>query len=205
VCTDRTGRGRLCLPLGLIVSFQRFACPGTGVVDRAPASLGALPIGRNAARELLLPLERNECFWIGLSVTPGTAPVALAVAVEQRGGRVLDAISGADWDANRPSTVTVPETLRVTGIRRPDGRLGVFARELADSTGHLCVRLRLRLRFRVARATAGGGAGPVSPVDGEAREAALRLVDYRTFATDTALAPPGPLNLDAGYKGWLLP
>jgi hypothetical protein len=160
-----------------VLSFQRFAWPVNGVVERAPSSLGALPVGIGAARELLLPLSHEECFWIGLGVSPGTPRITLAVAVELSNGEVLDAISGKSWGADQPSMVVVVETPRIEGIRRLDGRVGVFARETRRRADFNCVCLR----FRVA---APGGA---------------------PFAAETGLTPPAPLDPDAGYKGWLLP
>lgn len=184
-----------------MLSFQRFAWPVNGVVERAPSSLGALPVGIGAVRELLLPLAHEECFWIGLSVNPGAPRIALAVAVELRSGEVLDTISGESWDANQPSMMVVAETPRIEGIRRLDGRVGVFARETcggADLNG-------VRLRFRVQVAAAGGANEDAGMRDAEAHEVPLRLVDYATFAAETGLTPPAPLDPEAGYKGWLLP
>ncbi|MEP6587183.1 MAG: hypothetical protein ABJA84_00300 [Polaromonas sp.] len=182
-----------------MLSFQRFARPEAGVVDRAPASLGALPVGLGAAHELILPLADDECFWIGLSVTSATRPIALAVAVELRSRKILDAISGTNWDAGRPTWVIVPDTPRIDGIRRPDGRFEVLARETRDAADGLCVRIRLRI------VAAGGDDKSAAAPDAEICEVPLRLVDYATFAAETGTAPPAPLDPDAGYKGWRLP
>jgi hypothetical protein len=184
-----------------VLSFQRFARPETGIVDRAPASLGALPVGLGVACDLILPLAVDECFWIGLSVTPATRPIALAVAVDLRSGDVLDAISGTQWNVEWPSTVTVPDTPRIEGIRRPDGQLNLFARQTRNNDDPVCVCLRLR----VSAVTADSDDKPIVARDSETREVLLRLVDYVTFAAESGLSPPTPLDPDAGYKGWLLP
>ncbi len=199
--TDWIRPGGLCIPPGLSLSFQRFAWPETGLVERAPPSLGALPVGLSAARELILPLAQDECFWLGLSLTSAAQPIALAVGVELRTGKVIDAISGANWRADRSSTVTVPDTSRIEGIRRLDGRLHVFARDTGHSTDLLCARLMLR----VAAASAAGHDRSVADLNSKPLDVTVRLVDYATFAMNSGMPLPGPLNTDAGYKGWRLP
>jgi hypothetical protein len=184
-----------------VLSFQRFAWPEAGIVKCAPASLGALPVGLSAAQELLLPLAENECFWIGLSAAPATRPIALAVTVELRSGRVIDAISGTAWDADRATSVKVPGTPRIEGIRRADGRFDALVRENATRTEPRCTRVC----FRLAAAKRGGGGTAVIMRHSESRDVLLRLVSYATFAKATGRAPPDTLNPDAGYKGWRLP
>jgi hypothetical protein len=196
---DWFSRGEVRIPPGLVLSFQRFAWPGNGVVEHAPSSLGVLPVGIGAAREILLPLAHEECFWIGLGVSQGVPRIALALAVELRNGKVLDAISGESWNADKPSTVAVEETRRIEGIRRRDGRIRVLARETRNRPDFNCVCLR----FRVAAPV--GAHEIVETRNSEACVVPLRLVDYGTFAAETGLTPPAPLDPDAGYKGWLLP
>lgn len=182
-----------------MLSFQRFAWPADGVVEHAPSSLGALPVGIGAARELLLPLAQEECFWIGLGANQGAPRIALAVAVELRNGKVLDAISGESWDADKPSTAAVEETRRIEGIRRRDGRIGVFARETRRHANFNCICLRFQADASV------GAHVIVGTRNSETHVVLLRLVDYGTFAAETGQTPPEPLDPDAGYKGWLLP
>lgn len=185
----------MVIPPGLALSFQRFQWPEGGVVDRAPQSLGALPVGLGPARELLLPLAEDEGFWIGLGVEPQGKTLALAVAAELSSGTVLDALSGAEWNSDRPTMVVVADTPRIEGIARPDKRLQVLARKSGSEPGSGCVAVRLRM----------GAATPGAARDGEAHEIRLRLVDYATYGRETGCPPPDPLDPDAGYKGWMLP
>jgi len=192
------GQELLIVP-GLRLSFQRFGWPEKGIVDRAPSSLGALAVGRTKNKELLLPLARAECMWIGLSVSPSAPKMLLAVAVELHNGQIIDALSGAAFDPNKPATVIVPDTPRVEGIRRRDGRLNVFAREAPDIDAPLCARVHFQVR-----AHRGQDEFPRKRRS-RARVVALRLVDYQTFASETGRRPPKPMDPDVGYKGWLLP
>lgn len=192
-------RGDLHLPSGLVLSFQRFAWPEGGAVALAPPSLGALPPGISKSGELLLPLARDECFWIGLSREPATARISFALAVELSNGETLDAISGTSWDADRPCSVVPGESARIPGIRRGDGQFSVFAREVSSRTHLVCVRLGLLL------ADEPGMTGPGASFATSPREVDLRLVDYATFASESGLPPPKALNPEAGYQGWLLP
>jgi|JI102314A2RNA_FD_contig_51_1895473_length_1903_multi_2_in_0_out_0_2 hypothetical protein len=192
-------RGNVRIPPGLVLSFQRFAWPVNGVVDRAPSSLGALPVGIGAASELLLPLACDESFWVGLEVSSGAPAMALAVTVQLRNGEVLDVFSGSSWDAERPRMAIVGTTPRIEGIRRRDGRVAVFVRETHASTDIQCDHLRFRVTLLDSDDSfAGTGAAA-------AREVQLRLVDYAAFAAETGLRSPNPLDQKAGYKGWLLP
>lgn len=180
------------------MSFQRFQWPEGGVIERAPASLGALPAGVGRGNELILPLARDECFWIGLSVDPPLSRAALAVAVELRNGETLDAISGTTWNESKHAVVIVPDTPRIEGIRRGDGRLHVFARDTRQACETLCERAR----FLVVNCSA---ARQGRAQDGPEFEVRLRPVDYSTFAAESGTAAPAPLDPEAGYKGWRLP
>ena len=182
-------RGEARLPPGLVVSVQRFAWPEGGVIARPPSSLGALPIGIGQPRDLVLPLAIDECFWIGWSLAPGASSLEVAVAVELGNGAVLDAFTGALFDEARPGTVRVPDTPRVEGIRRPDGRFDVFVRETHDDEGRPCRRVRLHVT--------GGSIDPFA--------VAIRLLDYATFTAESGQPSPPPLDANAGYKGWRLP
>ena len=182
-------RGEVRLPPGLVVSFQRFARPEGGMIERPPPSLGALPIGIGERRDLVLPLAVDECFWIGWSRASAANALNAAIAVEVVGGVVLDALTGEPFDEARPATFRVPDTPRVEGIRRPDGGFDVFVRETHDREGHRCRRLRLHV--------AGGLPDPFA--------VAIRLLDYDAFTAESGQPPPPPLDANAGYKGWLLP
>lgn len=67
------------VPVGpaLVVSFQRYRCPASGLVDAPAASCGALPVLTPGAGVLLVPCPDGEALWIGL--LPGGAGAAVTV------------------------------------------------------------------------------------------------------------------------------
>jgi hypothetical protein len=166
----------------LVLTFQRFRRPASGVIAQIPSSLGALPVGVNPKGKFLLPVADDEAFWIGLGES--SARAELAVAIEPAEGRLLDAISGGPWNPAKPHTVTVPARRWIDGVPRSEGQLNVFTR--APTIGGKTCRA---LRF-VA------GSGPAVRIE---------LVDYAAFTLRTGLSPPEPLDPDTGYKGWRLP
>jgi hypothetical protein len=187
---DWLGQGELRLPAGLALSFQRYALPESGVVERAPASLGALPVGLSPDGRLLLPLARRECFWIGLSVE-AVQPVAIAVAAERDDGVMLDVRTGGAWNASSTVFADLADTLRIEGLRRPDAAFEPLLRDDGEGRGPRCRRLHFWIRS--------GSMRPSAPA------AVLELVDYPTFTALTGLPAPDALDPDAGYKGWRLP
>ena len=102
---------------GLLLSFQRYACPADSIVLELPTSLGALPVGAGA-EGFLLPLAEAEAFWIGVMGGGGPAnPWPLAIAAVDRTGVTLPIASIASKaDAFLP------------GYPRPDGRWGALSR-----------------------------------------------------------------------------
>jgi len=197
---DWISRGRVCIPPGLELSFQRFARPEKNVIGSVPSSLGALPIGLGAAHALVLPLADNEAFWIGLRGVSSSSQITLAVAVELENAELLDAISGKMWDAGRPSKLSISDTPLIAGIRRPDGQWKVFARKTSDSADSPC----FRLLFKVNAECVNGG-DQLTPTSATTRLVALNIVDYAAFVAETGQPPPNSLDLNAGYKGWRLP
>ena len=177
------------------MSFQRFARPENGVVAQVPTSLGALPVGLGAAKDLMIPVADGEAFWIGLSVADPSAQIELAVAVELSDGTILDAISGATWEKARCRTVIVPDVQRLVGIRHYADGFDVFTRTSTSDGLPPCAHLW----FHVAVASSNDAQV------GEPLRVALRLVDYATFQAETGLAAPATLDPDAAYKGWRLP
>lgn len=190
------GRGLVALAPGLLLSFQRFQRPQSGLIDRAPSSLGFLPVGWAATREWLLPLADNECFWIGLGESAATPPRWLAVAVEFGSGAARDAVTGEVWQHSRAGMLPVPGTPLIAGIQRPDGTLAVFARTAVPFPASSCVRIRLYASPQPCLE---------ARCDGDVSMLALRLADYEVFATETGLAAPATLDPVAGYQGWRLP
>ena len=185
---DWLGRAELRLPAGLVLSFQRYALPESGVIETAPASLGALPVGLSRDRELLLPLAPRECFWIGLSAD-AAQPLELAVAVERDDG-LIDVMTGEAWNASAAVRARVPGTPVIDGIRRADGAFDPLLRDDGAEQKPRGRRLQLWVGKLAERA-----ATPVL----------VEFVDYATFSARTGLPTPDPLDPDAGYKGWLLP
>ena len=101
---------------GLLLSFQRYACPADGIVLELPTSLGALPVGAGA-EGFLLPLAEAEAFWIGVM---GGAPAnawPLAIAGVDRTGVALPIAS-----------ITSKADAFLPGYPRPDGRWGALSR-----------------------------------------------------------------------------
>jgi hypothetical protein len=195
-----TDRGQVHLPSRIVLTFQRFAWPSGGVIERAPSSLGALPVGIGVARDLVLPLADDECFWIGVSLAPEVAGRAMAIDVELADGEHIDATTGATFDDERPGLVMLPDTPRIDGIHRQDGRFDVFVRATHHREGRPCRRVRLDIE---PDATIGAAAR--NRRGREPFAVAIRLLDYATFTAETGLPPPAPLDVDAGYKGWRLP
>lgn len=56
------------VPIGpaLVVSFQRYRCPASGLVDATVASCGAVPVLAPGPGLLLVPCPDGEALWIGL-------------------------------------------------------------------------------------------------------------------------------------------
>ena len=99
----------------LLVSFQRFAPSAGEVVERAPQSLGALPVGRGK-ESFLLPLAESEGFWIGAMLGP-SAPTRVRLTVQSRDGK-----------QSRLAELVGPQTAVVAGMIRSDGRFDIFSR-----------------------------------------------------------------------------
>jgi hypothetical protein len=102
---------------GLLISFQRYACPADGIILEVPTSLGALPVGVGAGG-FLLPLAQAEAFWIGVT---GTAPAnswPLAIAGVDRTGVTLPIAS-----------ITSRADAFLPGYPRPDGSWGALSRD----------------------------------------------------------------------------
>ena len=99
----------------LLVSFQRFARSGGEVVERAPQSLGALPVGQGKG-SFLLPLAEAEGFWIGVMLA-ASEPTRIGLAAQRRDGgrsRLVDLVG--------------PQTAVISGMIRTDGRFDIFSR-----------------------------------------------------------------------------
>ena len=185
---DWLGPAELTLPPGLVLSFQRYALPDSGVIEAAPASLGALPVGLSRDGELLLPLAPRECFWIGMRADTAH-PLELAAAMESDDGPI-DVMTGKAWNASTAVRARVPGTPVIDGIRRADGAFDPLLREDGAALRPRGRRLQLWVGKLGERAAA-----PVL----------IELVDYAAFSARTGLPVPEPLDPDAGYKGWLLP
>jgi hypothetical protein len=180
---------RLVAEPGIVLSFQRYLTPEGGVFDRAPPSLGQLPLGLGSGGDPYLPLTRDECCWIGLSVIPGAEDASLSILAVQAGAE-FDILSGKR-QADTALRIGASDRRRIDGILRSEGRFIPIIRE-ANRLKIPGVSLLRCFAFAAGEANARS-------------EAAIRLVDYQTFSIETGLDPPGSPDPDAGYKGWLLP
>ncbi len=166
------------------LSFQRFQWPPGGIIRDAPRSLGALPVGQDGGTEWLLPVAGGEAFWIGVNAERA---VELAVKADMQQGEALDALSGRPWAPRTAQTVAVQQFLVIAGLRSRD-ILWAFSRTADDTTAPACRAISFFER------------------DASLNELAMvRLVEYADFAERTGLAPPAPVDPNAGYKGHRLP
>jgi len=101
---------------GLLLSFQRYACPADRIVCGLPTSLGALPVGAGA-EGFLLPLAEAEAFWIGVMGGATANPRSLTIAGIDRTGVALPIAS-----------ITSEADAFLPGYPRPDGRWGALSR-----------------------------------------------------------------------------
>jgi hypothetical protein len=101
----------------LLVSFQRYVRPASGVVTRAPGSLGALPVAA-AASEFLLPLADGEAFWIGV----------MSPALDLKAVRLEAVLS--DRRQSLELRRTAPDLAVAAGVERPDGSFDVLDRSV---------------------------------------------------------------------------
>ena len=99
----------------LLVSFQRFAPSAGEVVERAPQSLGALPVGRGK-ESFLLPLAESEGVWIG-AMLEASEPTSVRLVAQSRDGR-----------QSRLAELVGPQTAVIAGMIRSDGRFDIFSR-----------------------------------------------------------------------------
>jgi hypothetical protein len=169
----------------LTISFQRFEAPAGGLIQEPPSSLGALPVGETDRGEWLLPVADREAFWIGVNAEPAAE---FAVRVDTQRDGVLDALSGGRWDAPAPQVTRVAAFVIIAGIPRGDGWLWAFTRRPKGEAAPACLAVALVVRNEHHQ-------GIVE----------VRLVDYPDFSAQTGRPPPRAINLDAGYKGFLLP
>ena len=85
------------------------------MVERAPQSLGALPIGQGKG-SFLLPLAESEAFWIG-AMLEASEPTRVRLAAQSREGR-----------QSRLAELVGPQTAVIAGTIRADGRFDIFSR-----------------------------------------------------------------------------
>jgi hypothetical protein len=160
----------------LVVSFQRYALPETGLIEgELPSSLGALPVAA-VGRRFLLPVAFGEAFWIGLAME---ARVALQL-------RLTPVPAEGQAEEER---IALPRVRAIPGWRRQgDASLRPFTRS-GTAVSMSLAELRL-----VAEA------GKYPPAT-----ATIELVDYPAYAARSGQPAPDQLDPEAGYKGYLLP
>lgn len=177
------------------MSFQRFAWPSSSVIVAAPPSLGALPVATFAdAGTALLPVARGEALWIGLDPLGVGTDAQLAIVARLASGRVIDVLSGSDWDEHEARTVSPLTRERIEGIARRDGAFDVIGRSPADDAAS-CTSLAF---YVSTAATLAKRVDPLSRV-------AIEFVDYVAFHRRSGSDPPEPLDPTAGYRGHRLP
>jgi len=188
-------------PSGLVLderlhaSFQRCARPPTGYFDRPPTSLGALPIAPDATGSLFLPMGEREAVWIGFTTVRAQSAVVVSVAVETHSHGTLDTISGRPWSEESFTSFTVRGHYAVNGIYRDDHSVWAFQSDLGSGAIPCCKAFIFHLPF--------GGMLPKAKHISKATQ--IQFTTHRDFFTLTSCQPPSPLDLNAGYRGWLLP
>jgi hypothetical protein len=173
----------------VILSFQRFARPISGVIGRAPSSLGALPVAVGPGGVFLVPVADGEAVWLGLESAAEGEFARVTIMARLSSGRDVNAISGKPWMGRSEPSRSVPPAQFVEGIPRADEQLAVFARPWDSAPGSGCDALLMIVTSRQQR-------------DLRYR---FELVDYGRFTTISGLEPPQPMDPGNGYQGWLLP
>jgi len=218
----------------LRVSVQRYPLPESGVLDEAPRSWGALPVALASNGDAMVPLDRGEAIWIGLTVPreeEGPAGVCVHVTATGTDGSHVDVPSGVAA-ASGAMGVMVPPTASVTGITRSAGGWFAIARVVADGSSaraigslevvavptrsmHVPEPLRKDLPLHSMALGSGPSRLTVTTCDDgtdadawdQTRRTALTvaLVSYEDFAAASDLPLPGPLEASEPYRGWRLP
>lgn len=175
----------------LALSFQRYPCPGSGVLQQLPRSWGALPVAASGARGLLVPVAEGEAVWVGLSAPPGAPACELRVLAHLRPGGPTDAVSGAAGAdaAGDLAVLRVPPRRHLEGVARRAGGWWSLARVPPGPEAPGCSSLVLWPRP--------AGRSPEPPWT-------VQLVDPAAFTELTGAEVP-PLAPDAPYGGWRLP
>jgi hypothetical protein len=196
--------GGLHIPLGLLVSFQRYPRPAGNIIIETPSSLGTLPVGMDQNGHFVLPVADNEAFWIGLDPLETESTIWLSVGIDIAGLGVLDPISGKTWVCGGQSVIKVIKTGWINGIRRPDGCFDSFTRISADKRHHWCKELIFYILVEQSENKILVQPSPTSVGTSKCRFRIV-LVDYEIFAKRSGQKSPTPLDLRAGYQGWRLP
>jgi hypothetical protein len=176
----------------LRVSFQRCLRPAHGIHRAPPRSLGALPIGRNAEGELLVPMALNEAIWLGVSTLGDSAYLLVGAATEKHG--LVNVRSGRPLAEDGASHFSVSGPSAIQGIFRDSTTWWAFQRAPAEKAA-VCHWLFLGPS---SAPPSGRNAAPFFQ-DG------IHLVDYDDFSRATGLEAPKPIDPADGYGGWLLP
>ncbi len=142
----------------LLISFQRFALPRTGMVESAPPSLGALPVALTSAC-FLLPVADDEAFWIGV-IFPAATDIGTLVleSISPNGERTLAATL-------KPSPHAI-----IAGIVQPNGKIKTFCRQSVAEfrvwIDHRSTRVCLTDYESYSLRTAESGPVPLDPSSG---------------------------------------
>jgi hypothetical protein len=175
----------------LSMSFQRYPCPESAVVQDLPRSWGALPVAPAGPRGLVVPVPEGEGVWVGLS-RPRDAPAwAVRVLAHLQPGGPTDAVrGGAGTDtAGDLAVLRVPPRRALEGIARCGGGWWPLTRVPPGPDAPACSALEVWAHR--------DGALPEPPWT-------VHLVDPAVFAAQTGAEVPS-LAPDAPYGGWRLP
>jgi hypothetical protein len=126
------------------VSFQRTPCPADGVLAELPRSWGALPVLRDGAEGLVVPLPDGEALWIGLLRSAAAPAESLSVVALLEPGGATDAITGRPVGERSPGRLAVPPAAALVGVRRPEGGWWALARVAPARGAPACSEVELR-------------------------------------------------------------
>jgi hypothetical protein len=216
------------------VSFQRYPLPESGVLEEAPRSWGALPVAIASNGEAMVPLDRGEAIWIGVSVPredPGPSAACVHVTATRDDASHIDVLSGVAATAGAAGW-RVPPTASVTGITRSAGGWFAIARTVPDGSPSRSIRSlafvavptrsmhvpeppRRDLPMHSLALGSGPSRPPVATCDDstdanewdESRRTTLTvtLVAYEDFRAASDIPLPEPLHSSEPYRGWRLP
>jgi hypothetical protein len=187
--------GAACLEEGALlfgslrVSFQRCPLPTDGIHRTPVRSLGMLRVARDQEGTLCVPVAEDESFWLGISSESSDSSFRLFA--QMKDGHQLNVHSGQPANDDANSAFYFSGFGAIYGLPRDAESWWSFRRVAAEP-----MRACELLIFADAKS---------SPVDKPLLQTSVLLVGYETYTQRTGQPAPAPLDLSAGYGGWLLP